>query len=87
MSDDLKDWPSVLERNAAICILAEAIFRARGAVYGGSNKLTEQPPHVRQQYITRADELLTTLAPGRIIVTGLHGKVVGGIFQKEGGAA
>jgi hypothetical protein len=65
-----------LRRNAAICELAVAIFKARGESYGGATVLTEQPPHVRHQYVTRADEVLKTLQPGRVLarqfVTGLR---------------
>lgn len=68
---DMKDWPMTLKRNAAICELAVAIFKARGECYGGSTVLTDQPTTVRSQYVTRADELLKTLTPGRVIVSGL----------------
>lgn len=61
--ETLKNWPEPLKRNAAICELASAIFKARGECFGGSTTLTDQPPHVRQQYITRADELLKTVQP------------------------
>jgi hypothetical protein len=63
--NDLKDWPATLKRNAALCDLAKHIYRARGEVYGGSLELSDEPPSVRQDYITRADELLKTLAPRR----------------------
>jgi hypothetical protein len=52
-----------IRRNAALCDLARAVYRARGEVYGGSLELSDEPPSVRQDYITRADELLRTLAP------------------------
>jgi hypothetical protein len=63
MSDELRDWPEPLKRNAAICHLAKAIFKARGECYGTSTVLTEEPPHIRAYYITRADELLQTVQP------------------------
>ena len=56
-----------LRRNAAVCDLAAAMFKARGEVFGGSRLLTEQPPHIRQRYVTMADELLKTL-DNRVLV-------------------
>ena len=50
-----------LRRNAAVCDLAAAMFKARGEIYGGSRILSEQSPQVRQRYITMADELAKTL--------------------------
>lgn len=86
----MKDWPMTLKRNAAICELAKALYRARGEVYGGSTELIDQPTHIRAQYITKADELLQTVAPGRLITVGLwptHAPIAGVIEPKEGGKA
>jgi hypothetical protein len=63
MSDELRDWPEPLKRNAAICELAKAIFKARGECYGTSTVLTEEPPHIRAYYITRADDVLKAVQP------------------------
>lgn len=61
----MKDWPHSLKRNAAVVELAAAIYKARGEAFGGETVLADQPPSVRATYITRADELLKTLAPAR----------------------
>ena len=62
-TDSMKDWPMTLKRNAAICELAAALFKARGEYYGGRVTLTDEPPNVRAQFVTHANELLLALAP------------------------
>lgn len=64
--DSVKDWPKVLRKNAAICDLAKALFKARAEVYGGSQELTEQPSYVRERYIARADTLVQEMAPATV---------------------
>ena len=63
LTSSMRDWPQTLRRNAAVVELAGAIFKARGEAFGGATDLSEQPAHVRGEYVTRADELLKTLAP------------------------
>lgn len=67
VSDSTRDWPRSLVRNAAVIELAHAIFLARAKVFGGPQFLVDQPPHIRSAYITRADELLKTLEPARVL--------------------
>lgn len=65
--DSTREWPAALVRNAAVIELAHAIFLARSKVFGGPKFLVTQPTDVREAYITRADELLKTLEPARLL--------------------
>jgi len=64
------DWPAVLVRNAAVCELARALFKARGQLCGGSQCLTQQPPSVRDRFITLADDILIALERRPVLVAG-----------------
>ncbi len=67
MAADMRDWPMTLRRNAAVCELAKAMYRARGEVFGGSTELSDQPPSVRQTYIQHADDIVRGLRPSVVV--------------------
>lgn len=66
MSADLHDWPLPLERNAAVCELARVIFECRGKFHDAQPDLTQEPPHVRERYVTLAHELLQRIGPAPV---------------------
>lgn len=65
-TNDLNDWPLPLERNAAVCELARVIFECRGRFHDAQPDLTQEPPHVRERYVTLAHELLQRIGPAPV---------------------
>ncbi len=63
----MRDWPMTLRRNVAVIELAQAMFKARGEVFGGSTELSDQPLSVRQTYIQHADDIVRGLRPSVVV--------------------
>jgi hypothetical protein len=51
-------FSAILVRNAALCELAHALFKARGQIWGGPQTLEQQPTSVRNEFLALADDIL-----------------------------
>lgn len=63
MTNSMRDWPSILKRNAVCCDLAKTLYYAKTQVYGGSAHWDALSPDTKRIFVDVAEQTILQLAP------------------------